>query len=199
MVRVEEQRAAWNPSVIEGVTVVLRRHAAGDLETVRRWYRDPEIADLTRYSVRAMTEQEIDRFFHTRLLSPEALAYAIHVRRTDRLIGLTTFSSLDPDNGSLMFHITIGERDAWGQGYGTEATELMLWLAFERLRVHRVGLSVFAFNERAVRAYRKAGFRVEGRLREAIARHGRYWDELTMGVLEDEWRARTGRIVPRRI
>ena len=54
-------------------------------------------------------------------------------RPSGRLIGLTTFSSLDPDNGSVLFHITIGERDAWGQGYGTEATELMLWLAFERI------------------------------------------------------------------
>ena len=38
-------------------------------------------------------------------------------------IGLTTFSALDPDNGSALFHITIGERDAWGRGLGTEATD----------------------------------------------------------------------------
>jgi RimJ/RimL family protein N-acetyltransferase len=50
-----------------------------------------------------------------------------------------------------------------------------------------VGLSVFAFNERAIRSYEKAGFRVEGRLREAISRDGRYWDEIQMGVLRDEW------------
>jgi RimJ/RimL family protein N-acetyltransferase len=31
---------------------------------------------------------------------------------------------------------------------------------------------------------------VEGRLREAIARDGRYWDELQMGILRDEWLAR---------
>ena len=117
------------------------------------------------------------------------MAYGIHVKASGRLIGLTTFSSLDPDNGSVLFHITIGERDAWGHGYGTEAARLMLWLAFERIGLHRVGLSVFAFNERAIRSYEKAGFRVEGRLREAIARDGRYWDEIQMGILRDEWLA----------
>ena len=60
----------------------------------------------------------------------------------------------------------------------------MLEHAFRALGLHRVALSVFAFNERAIRAYRKAGFVIEGRAREAIWRDGRYWDELTMSVLE---------------
>jgi len=185
-----EAAVEWNPSVIGGRAVVLRRHRPQNLETVARWYRDAELARLTRYSMRPMSDEEIERFFQTRLLSPEAVAYGIHERATDRLIGLTTFSALDPDNGSVLFHITIGERDAWGRGLGTEATELMLWLAFDRIGLHRVGLSVFAFNERALRSYIKAGFRVEGRLRESIQRDGRYWDEVQMGVLREEWQAR---------
>jgi RimJ/RimL family protein N-acetyltransferase len=185
-----EAAVEWNPSVIGGRAVILRRHRPQNLETVARWYRDDELARLTRYSMRPMSGEEIDRFFQTRLRSPEAVAYGIHERATDRLIGLTTFSALDPDNGSVLFHITIGERDAWGRGFGTEAAELMLWLAFDRIGLHRVGLSVFAFNERAVRSYLKAGFRVEGRLRESIQRDGRYWDEVQMGVLREEWQAR---------
>ena len=123
-------------------------------------------------------------------MSPEQVAYAITMRETGRLIGSTTFSNLDPENASTLFHISIGEPDAWGFGYGTEATELMLWLAFERIGLHRVALSVFDFNTRAIRAYEKAGFTVEGRHREAIVRDGGRWDELTMGMLAVEWRAR---------
>src|SRR5919107_1358942 len=88
------------------------------------------------------------------------------------------------DNGSAMFHITIGEKDVWGKGYGTEATQLMLEHAFAHLGLHRVALAVFSFNERAIRSYEKAGFRVEGRAREAIWRKGRFWDEISMSVLE---------------
>jgi len=54
-----------------------------------------------------------------------SLALAIHLREDGRLIGTCAFSQLDADNGSALFHITIGERDAWGLGYGSEATELM--------------------------------------------------------------------------
>lgn len=188
-------RSEWNPARIEGRLIELRRHTPGNLPTVLRWYGDQEIARLTRYSTRPMATEEVERFFQARLLSTESVAYGIHVRPSGRLVGLTTFSALDPDNGSVLFHITIGERDAWGQGYGTEAAELMLWLAFERIGLHRVGLTVFSFNERAIRSYEKAGFRVEGRLREAIARDDRYWDEVQMGILRDEWLARRAETV----
>ncbi len=143
-----------------------------------------------------MTDDEVDRFFHARLMSPESVAYAIDLREPSRLVGLTTFSNLDPDNGSVLFHITIGEPDAWGQGYGTEATGLMLQLAFERIGLHRVSLSVFSFNERAIRSYQKSGFRLEGRAREAILRNGERFDELSMGILAQEWRARAVDVTP---
>jgi RimJ/RimL family protein N-acetyltransferase len=189
MVTLDRPRDVWNPARIEGQRVVLRHHRPEDLAHVRRWYHDPELARLTRYSLVPMRDEEIDRFFHARLMSPESVAYAIEVRDSGRLIGLTTFSNLDPDNGSVLFHISIGEQDAWGRGYGTEATRLMLGLAFDSIGLHRVSLSVFSFNERAIRSYEKAGFRLEGRAREAILRDGQRRDELTMGILAVEWRA----------
>jgi len=50
---------------------------------------------------------------------------------------------------------------------------------------------VFEFNERAIRAYRRCGFVIEGRSRESIWRDGRWWDELAMSVLESDWRTGT--------
>ena len=180
-------RDLWHPPQIVGHLAALRHPHPNDLPSVVRWYRDREIARLTRYQARPMSEAEIERYFQLRILAPDALAYSIAVLPEWRLVGFTTFSSLDGDNGSVLFHITIGERDAWGRGLGTEVTELMLEHAFTRLGLHRVGLSVFSYNLRAIRAYEKAGFRVEGRQREAILRDGRYWDEIQMGILVDEW------------
>ena len=135
-----------------------------------------------------MRPEEIERFFAARVVGTDALAMAVHERATNRLIGTCAFSQLDGDNGSALFHITIGEKDAWGHGYGTEATWLMLRHAFETLGLHRIGLFVFEFNERAIRAYERCGFVIEGRARESIWRNGRWWDELAMSVLESDWR-----------
>ncbi len=179
----------WFPDSITGERIVLRRHVPDNLAAFRRWYADPEVARLTRYQEGPMPAAEIERFFQARVVGPDSLALAIHQRDSGRLIGTCAFSQLDGDNGSALFHITIGEKDAWGHGFGTEATELMLQHAFERLGLHRVALSVFAFNERAIRAYRKAGFILEGRARQSIWRDGRYWDELQMSLLDADWAA----------
>jgi RimJ/RimL family protein N-acetyltransferase len=187
-------RERWSPPLMEGELVVLRRHAPENLAAFRRWYADPEVVRLTRYQDGPMTADEVERFFLSRVLGPDSLTFAIHLRTTDRLVGTCAFSQLDGDNGSALYHITIGEKDAWGRGYGTEATELMLRHAFVALGLHRIALQVFAFNERAIASYRKSGFVVEGRARDAILRGGRYWDELSMSILEDEWWARHGTV-----
>jgi RimJ/RimL family protein N-acetyltransferase len=180
---------SWFPEELTGETVVLRRHSPGNLVAFRRWYGDPDVARLTRYQDGPMRPEEIERFFASRVVGLDSLALAVHIRGPGRLIGSCAFSQLDGDNGSALFHITIGEKDCWGKGYGTEATRLMLGHAFENLGLHRVALTVFTFNERALRSYRKVGFVVEGRARDAIHRDGRYWDEVSMSILEPEWRA----------
>lgn len=179
---------AWFPEVLRGSRVVLRRHVPENLAAFRRWYADPEVARLARYQEAPMRPEEIERFFATRVVGPDSLAMAIHERAGNRLIGTCALSQLDGDNGSALYHITIGEKDAWGRGYGTEATQLMVDHAFGVLGLHRVALFVFEFNERAIRAYRRCGFVVEGRSRESIFRDGRWWDEVAMSVLESDWR-----------
>ena len=182
--------AAWFPEALEGSLVVLRRHVPENVTAFQRWYSDPEVARLARYQDAPMRSDEIDRFFQLRALGHESLTMAIHERVGDRLIGSCAFSQVDGENGSAMYHITIGEKDAWGRGLGTEATRLMLDHAFDTLELNRVGLSVFSFNTRAIRAYEKVGFRHEGRLREAIRRDGSFWDEIQMGILREEWLGR---------
>jgi RimJ/RimL family protein N-acetyltransferase len=186
----------WFPEAVTGDLVVLRRHVPDNVRAFQRWYADPDVVRLTRYQDGPMRRDEIDRFFAARALGADSLSMAIHVRETDRLIGTCALSQLDPDNGSALFHITIGEKDAWGHGYGTEATRLMIDHAFVELGLHRVALTVFAFNERAVRSYRSVGFVVEGRAREAIWREGRWWDEISMSILDSEWATLNGRDVP---
>jgi len=183
----------WFPELLTGERVVLRRHQPANLRAFQRWYADPAVVRLTRYQDGPMRPEEIERFFAVRALGADSLAMAIHIRDDDRLIGTCALSQLDADNGSALFHITIGETDAWGHGYGTEATRLMIDHAFGALGLHRVGLTVFAFNERAVRAYRSVGFVVEGRAREAIWREEQWWDEIAMSILHADWKARPGR------
>ena len=83
--------------------------------------------------------------------------------------------------------IFIGESDLWDQGYGTDAIRTMLGWAFGYLNLNRVALTVYAYNERAIRCYLKSGFQHEGAMRQARYVDGQYYDELMMGILRDEF------------
>jgi RimJ/RimL family protein N-acetyltransferase len=188
----EMAHRSWFPEALVGTSIVLRRHVPANLAQFLRWYSDAEVARLTRYQDGPMRPEEIERFFTARALGPESLSLAVHIRETNRLVGTCALSQLDSDNGSALYHITIGEKDMWGRGYGTEATKLMLDHAFGTLNLHRIALSVFSFNERAIRSYRSCGFVIEGRAREAIWRDGQWWDEVSMSVLHSDWAALRG-------
>ena len=68
---------------------------------------------------------------------------------------------------------------------------VLLRFAFAELNLERITLITFGYNERAQRSYLKAGFTVEGRQRESLRRGRRRFDMIFMGILRDEWRART--------
>jgi RimJ/RimL family protein N-acetyltransferase len=67
---------------------------------------------------------------------------------------------------------------------------VLLRFAFDELNLHRVSLSVYAYNLRAIRSYEKADFQVEGRARQVVHRDGQRADEVFMGVLREDWERR---------
>jgi RimJ/RimL family protein N-acetyltransferase len=65
--------------------------------------------------------------------------------------------------------------------------QLLLQYGFGTLNLNRIFLRVDAENLGGIRAYEKAGFIHEARLREADFRDGRYSDDLIMSVLRSDW------------
>jgi RimJ/RimL family protein N-acetyltransferase len=83
----------------------------------------------------------------------------------------------------------VGHSEDRHHGYGAEAIAVLLDYAFGERGLNRVGLSVFEFNEDAIAAYKKLGFREEGRLRGALRRDDVFHDAILMSILSQEWRA----------
>jgi RimJ/RimL family protein N-acetyltransferase len=173
-----------NPFLI-GPTVYLRPLERGDAPTLVAWFNDPEVTHyLLQY--RPMTLAAEEEFLRRIGESTTDLALGVVVGQTGQLVGVTGLHQVDARNRHASFGITLGEKGAWGKGYGTEATRLMVRHAFQTLNLNRVWLHVYEYNARGLRAYEKVGFRVEGRLRQDTFREGRYWDTLVMGILRDE-------------
>lgn len=114
-------------------------------------------------------------------------AFTIYERSTWRPIGNADLRAIDHRNGTAEFGILIGEPDARGKGFGTEATRLMLDYAFTAIGLRNVMLTVAAYNEAGQRAYRTAGFKEMGRRRACRWMGGRWWDDVYMDCVADEF------------
>ena len=102
-------------------------------------------------------------------------------------IGICGLHGLRDIYHSAELRILIFDKKFVGNGYGSEAVDLLLDYGFNRLNLHRIWLGVNADNEGAVKCYLKCGFKEEGRLREDIFYHGKYADVIRMGILRNDW------------
>ncbi|THU84925.1 acyl-CoA N-acyltransferase [Dendrothele bispora CBS 962.96] len=112
----------------------------------------------------------------------------LETKDTSEWVGLTSLRSENPKNRDGFFGIVL-RPEHWEKGIGTEVTKWMTDYAFQCLAMHRVSLEVFELNERAIDLYKRVGFVEEGRKREGNWVNGRWTDVISMGMLEEEWRA----------
>lgn len=115
--------------------------------------------------------------------------FTIVEKDTGCAIGRCLLFNVDSVNRSAWVGIFIGDKAYWNRGYGQEALKLLLEYGFNLLNLHNIMLGVFAFNQRAIRAYQKVGFKEIGRRREARIIAGKKHDVVLMDILEDEYRA----------
>jgi RimJ/RimL family protein N-acetyltransferase len=173
--------------MIEGERVRLRAIERSDIPTCVRWFNDPEVLQYLAMYL-PMSEAAEERWFDAQLEDEKSHVFVIETLDGVAIGNLGLFD-IDGRNRSAGCGISICEKAYWNQGYGADALRTLLGFAFGEMNLNRIYLSVYDFNERAIRCYEKIGFRQEGRLRQSQFTGGRYVDELVMAVLREAWGA----------
>lgn len=174
--------------MIEGRLVRLRAREPEDAERAHRWINDWEVARflVVRYPLSLASERGWVE------ATPAASFGGVHLAietLEGEHIGNLDLRNVMPENRTAELGIMIGEKGYWSQGYGADAVRTLARLAFHRMNLNRIYLHTYAYNERAQRAFARAGFRVEGRLRSHVFVDGQYWDVIVMGLLREEFDA----------
>lgn len=172
---------------IDGERVTLRPLVASDAADMVADLDDVEARRLTG-THRTFTAAEIERWAQTRSYAADRIDLAIVERTTGRWLGEVVVNDWDPHNRSCGFRIAL-TRAARDQGYGTEATRLLVDYVFGVIDdplVNRVELEVFAFNPRAIRVYERIGFRREGVRRQALRWDDAYVDAVVMSIVRSD-------------
>ncbi|MFN8380479.1 MAG: GNAT family protein [Anaerolineales bacterium] len=114
--------------------------------------------------------------------------FTIRAREDGRFIGKALVEWVDWAGGNGFIRIGIGAAEDRRKGYGSQALSMLLRYAFGELNLYRVTAVTPAYNEGAIRFFQKFGFVEEVRRRKAIHRDGEFWDLVSFGLLNSEWR-----------
>ena len=182
-----DEKSKIKSGFLIGKRVYLRALEKEDLIYIRKWSNDPEIRKLIGEVV-SMSQADADKFLERVYNDNTREWFVIIIKENERLIGEAGLLRMFHAWRTTDISIIIGEKDAWGKGYGTEAILLLLDYAFRRLNFHRVAIGVVGFNEKAIRFWEKIGFKKEGIQRDGYYYKHKYHDFVMMSILEDEFR-----------
>ncbi|MFZ0831192.1 MAG: GNAT family N-acetyltransferase [Thermoplasmata archaeon] len=133
--------------------------------------------------------RETGRQFVTRVLREErrgaGVAFAIVPLGSKEAIGQLRLFNWSPLNGEAEIGYWI-RRKHWGRGFGTEAVRMACRFGFRAMSLHRIEAIVVVGNGGSRRILEKAGFRAEGRSRQASRIGPRWVDEWRFGLLRGE-------------
>lgn len=171
---------------------VLRRSRVEDVDAYWEGFSefDSEGARLTGSKERYERDEVVD-FFLRCVDDPDCYDLLL-IAPNGCVVGESVVNEIDWAARSANYRIALFGAAARGHGLGTWAVETTRDFAFGGLGLHRLELDVFSINPRARHIYEKAGFRVEGVLRDAIWLGDGYCDDILMAILEDEWRSAQG-------
>lgn len=173
---------------VAGEKVYLRPVQEGDAALVYFGKNSAQVRE-TLFLFAPLTLEQVRQEIHTWSTSKEIMLFTICCRESDEAVGQTALVRIDYVSRAAVFYIAIYDPSYWARGFGGEATRLMVQYAFDILNLNRIQLHVCCDNTHAVQAYRRAGFQIEGTLRQAMYHHDRYCDFYVMAILRAEFYA----------
>jgi RimJ/RimL family protein N-acetyltransferase len=102
-------------------------------------------------------------------------------------IGIATLHHIDPMHRQTRSGTLIGEREQWGNGYGTEVVRLRTAFALHTMGLERIETSSMAENTGMHRALERNGFRRIGVRTRCYFYDGEWQDEFMFELLRGEW------------
>ena len=170
-----------------GERIYLSPRSSEDAEIFTKWMNDFEVTDYIGRSDTILTLDAEKKYLESKNMDLSTTSFAIIDLKTDKMIGTLSLEEIHHTNRTAVLGIFIGEPDFRSNGYGSEAIKLLLDFGFNYMNLNSIRLNVLSCNERAIKCYKKCGFKESGKWRKSKFVNGKYYDTIIMDILSEEF------------
>lgn len=145
--------------IARGRKTVVRRKRMADAADEYAWRSDVELARFDASTPVRVPFEDYQRnwCFDIRFTDTAGRSFAVE-DETGQHIGNIMYYNRNAARREAELGISIGRRDCWAQGYGTDAVAALVAQLFRTTDLQRLYLHTLDWNTRAHRSFRKAGF-----------------------------------------
>jgi RimJ/RimL family protein N-acetyltransferase len=160
--------------------VLLQPFERKHLAQTREWVNDPVLMHALGREAH-VTEAEHDCWFENVVNANHTAFFALIAPERQQHIGNIWLWDICRRHAKAEIRILIGDPAFQGQGKGNQAIQAVTQYAFANFHLHKLYAYVLAFNLRALRAFEKAEFQLEGTLKHDRWSQGKYVDVFALG------------------
>ncbi len=169
----------------ETANIRLRALKESDIWLLHQWVNDPEVVKYTSY-FHPVSEMEQKEWFATIHKQKNKVMLGIEVKEDGKLIGTCGFNDIDYISRKAESFVKVGDKDSWGKGYGKEILEILVDFGIRHLNLRKIVVRMLADNERAIKLIKRAGWIMEGIMKEDHYVEGEYKDMVVMAYIKKE-------------
>lgn len=156
---------------IEGQQTILRQITFNDLKHIQGWINDLEVQYYAQEEFPLYFNYYDIKKIYQDGINGKKIIFIIEDKNNIPIGELWLFP-IDIPKKVCELIITIGSKDYRSKGYGMDAILSAKKICFEILKLNKIYLKVFSFNIRAIKCYKKCGFKVIGNLKRKVSRYG---------------------------
>lgn len=185
--------SAINFLTLSGEQIYLEKLDKQDLDEYWEAIRNSSIeTDIFTGTQQKFNKTDIERYLDAIAEDRDRIDFLIRQKGSDKLAGEVVLNDIERLGRSGSLRVAVFDKEDFGKGYGSEAILLAIGYGFGMLNLHRIELEVFEYNKRAQHVYEKIGFIREGVRRDGCFYHNRYYDMVTMSILEEDFKNKYG-------
>jgi [ribosomal protein S5]-alanine N-acetyltransferase len=148
-----------------------------------QWMNDYEITRFLESRWKYQTRDSVLDYIRYINKSENDVLFGMFLLNDKKHIGNIKIGSINWVHRNADVGLLIGDRNAWGKGYGTDAIRLVTKYAFESLNLHKLIAGIYRGNEGSYKAFIKAGWSDIGIMKEHRFFEGKYVDEYLVEII----------------